>query len=43
MSRAEPLWSAVQGHMRQAMGAKRSDRLLFDLDIASAAALGRAG
>ncbi len=39
--RAEPLWATAQAHMRNAMGAKRSDRLLFELDIASAAALGR--
>ena len=41
LSRAEPLWATAQAHMRNAMGAKRSDRLLFELDIASAAALGR--
>ena len=41
LSRADPLWTAVQTHMRKAMGAKRSDHLLFELDIAAAAALGR--
>lgn len=41
LSKAEPLWATAQAHMRNAMGARRSDRLLFELDIASAAALGR--
>ena len=41
LSQADPLWTAVQAHMRKALGAKRSDQLLFELDIAAAAALGR--
>lgn len=42
LSQAEPLWAVAQAHMIKAMGAKRSERLLFELDIASAAAMGRA-
>lgn len=41
LARAAPLWAAAQSHMKTAMGVKRRDRLLFQLDIASAAALGR--
>lgn len=41
LSRADPLWADAQAHMRRALGVKRSDRLVFELDIASAAALGR--
>jgi DNA-binding MarR family transcriptional regulator len=41
LAQAEPLWRVVQNHMRRALGAKRSDHLLFELDIASTAALAR--
>ena len=41
LSQADPLWAAAQTHMRHAMGVKRSAHLVFELDIASAAALAR--
>ena len=41
LSKADPLWIDAQAHMRKAMGARRSDHLLAELDMASAAALGR--
>ena len=41
LAQAELLWRIVHNHMRQAMGAKRSDHLLFELDFASAAAMAR--
>ncbi len=43
LSKADPLWIDAQAHMRKAMGARRSDHLLSELDMASAAALGRQG